>query len=191
MEEKEMKPTVYKRKRDGAVEVLPKVTQSLISTLELAMREPRSRALYPDSAEGMRRFEEDSRKYLEAVIDANRQALEKGSNQRPILPSVEGLACFLGCSRQTLFRYGRRSAEWSESLEKIKTILYSARSQCASTGLLPATVWIFDTANNFSYRDIHEIHMATEEETEKPTLTIEQIKRKMGLLADTTYESED
>lgn len=182
-----MRPAEYKRKRANGVEVIPRATRALVNTLDLALQNADKRCVYPDTEAGRKQFESDALEYLRTVASLNAQLLEKGTESKPILPSIEGMAAYLHMSRTTIFMYSKRDDEWRELIDRLKTIMYSARSQAASDGSMPPMIFVFDSVNNFQYNDVKEFHL-TEGEPEKPRMTADEIRQRIGLLDNVTEE---
>ena len=68
------------------------------------------------------------------------------------VPDVEGLAEFLGTTRDELFRL-REHRVYGPAIERAFNSMAKAKKQLAFSGKLPAAVLSFDLKNNHGYKD--------------------------------------
>lgn len=85
---------------------------------------------------------------------------EVNKEQTMIIPDVEGLACYLGLSRETLMEWERtRSAEFSATIKSAKNAMAFCKKQLALRGKIPPIVFATDFNNNHGYTQKQEIEV--------------------------------
>lgn len=69
-----------------------------------------------------------------------------------LIPDVEGLCCYIGISRDTLFEWERsRGPEFSDVISRVRTAIASYKKQLGFNGKIPAVVMAIDFNNNHGY----------------------------------------
>lgn len=110
-------------------------------------------AKYPDTDEGLKEFRQATQRYFDYVRSANMGI----SDGEPILIlDVEGWAVAVGISRATLASYRKRGGEWVTFIDFCKDCILSDKKVRASSGKMPPVLFIFDSVNNFGYRNASE-----------------------------------
>ena len=110
-------------------------------------------ANYECDNEGLQRFFDTSKDYFQSIAEQNRAA---GDLSQMLIPSIEMWCACLGISRRTLLTYQRRGEEWQNVIEFFKTIIYSCKFELGNHGKISPVLLIFDSANNFSYKNVSE-----------------------------------
>jgi hypothetical protein len=105
-----------------------------------------------------------------------------------LVPDVEGLCCYLGISRSTLFEWQRtRSAEFSNTINTTLNAIASYKKQLAINGKIPPIVFATDFNNNHGYVQQHNIDInsnAKRLDAELPSK--EDIIKRLPPATDTT-----
>ena len=175
----------YTRKGDYE----PLATNDLTAILDLAISTAEKRrgrsATYPDTPQGLERFVDQSIEFFKYVNAINADE----SIQRKLIPDVESWTVFLGITRQTLLIYSRRGGEWLETIEGFKNTICACKKQLSFSGKLPPLVTIFDLTNNHHYLNTSTFTAAgNEANSEKKLVTLEELQRRAGLLAENKGE---
>lgn len=136
---------------------------------------------YEDDEQGLQEFITKSKDYFQAIAAQNRAVDDPA---QMLIPSVEMWACFLGISRMTLVNYERRSDEWGNAINFFKTVIYSVKNELAAHGKLSPVLLIFDSVNNYSYRNVAEFKLEPVKEKETLLTNMEDIQKRLPKLAD-------
>lgn len=151
-------------------------------SLEIGVRRLKGgrKAAFPATVEGLEKFKEASAQYFEYL---NAQNQNKDDDSRFLLADVEGWCSYIGISRQTLHTYETtRSPEWTETIQYIKTVIFSSRKQLASYYKLSPTLEIFNLKNNYGYADKSEIEVTAVTQEQKQEAAIEAQLDENGLI---------
>ena len=135
-------------------------------------------AAYECDNEGLQMFFDTSKNYFMSIAEQNRAA---GDLSQMLIPSVEMWCAFLGISRQTLLTYQRRGEEWANTINFFKTVIYAAKNELANHGKLSPVLLIFDSVNNFDYRNVAEFKLepVRYDEQEESNQRIKEIVRRL------------
>ena len=178
----------FKRKRSDGVEIIPQKSTAVTDVMEMALsnRKRLGRVKYGDTDEDFQRFTDGSFEYLDYIrVKCSESAIDEKSG---LIPTIEGWALSLGVSRKVIMMYERRGGRWADFIDAFRNAIYDAKVQLASTGRIPPAVAIFDLCNNVpGYRDVKQISF-TETEAEKPRMTADEIRQRIGLLDNVTEE---
>jgi len=105
------------------------------------------------------------------------------------VPDVESWCVYLGITRTTLMTYTRRPGEWADMIENFKNSICACKKQCAFAGKIPPLVTIFDLTNNHHYLNTSTFTASDNEvKSEKKLVTLEELQRQAGLLAENKGE---
>lgn len=163
-------------------EIEPGEDNDLANVIDLGLQSIRAAKLrggkepiYSPDAKGLTEFTERIEAYFERINEINRDRETKLC----VIPDVEGLAVYLGFSRQTLLQYRERGAEWRYTIDLAKEVITSAKKQLAASGKMPVVFCIFDLVNNASYLSTNEFH-----QSEEPLQVIEAADERQRRLAD-------
>ena len=177
--------TQYKRK--GTCE--PLATNDLSAILELVIRNIETnkgrQAAYPDTQQGLTAFCDATLNYFRYVNSINADE----EFEKKIVPDVESWCVYLGITRTTLMTYTRRPGEWADMIENFKNSICACKKQCAFAGKIPPLVTIFDLTNNHHYLNTSTFTASDNEvKSEKKLVTLEELQRQAGLLAENKGE---
>lgn len=134
-------------------------------------------AHYEDDEQGLQEFWSTSKEYFQAIVEQNRAA---GEPTQMLIPSIEMWCSFLGIARTTLFNYQRRSDEWKNCINFFKTVIYAAKNELASHGKISPVLLIFDSVNNFDYRNVAEFKLEPVQEKDNNLPNIDQVMKKIA-----------
>lgn len=95
-------------------------------------------------------------KFAESLTKANEYLMGGYETVGDVVPSVAGLACYLGISRVTAQAYARENEEFSCTLEAIKTLQENRLINKGLTGDFNATITKLMLANH-GYSDKQEL----------------------------------
>lgn len=109
-----------------------------------------SGAKYPDTPQGLQEFRKATELYFDYVHTTN-LGIEDG--EPVLILDVEGWAVSVGISRATLASYRKRGGEWRDYIDFCKDAILSDKKVRASNGRMPPVLFIFDSCNNFGYRN--------------------------------------
>lgn len=87
-----------------------------------------------------------------------------------VVPSVAGLACYLGKSREAMYEYGRNNKDFSDTLESIKTMQENKLINKGLTGEFNATITKLMLSNH-GYSEKQEIDHQSSDGTMSPKPT--------------------
>ena len=89
---------------------------------------------------------------LQAAIDDYWNYLIEANRMKCVLiPDVEGLALYIGVSRETLNQWERNRSEFSDVIKTAKTAIAATKKQMGYHGNLPPVVLAMDMNNNHGY----------------------------------------
>lgn len=87
-----------------------------------------------------------------------------------VVPSVAGLACYLGKSREAMYEYARNNEDFSDTLENIKTMQENKLINKGLTGEFNATITKLMLSNH-GYSEKQEIDHQSSDGTMSPKPT--------------------
>lgn len=149
----------------------------------------RNNSKYPDTAEGLFKFQRRTEAYLQYIVDAN-----SDPDGEHIIPDIEGWSVYLGIARVTLYSFKRRGEQWKEYIEYVAEVIGGAKKQLALRGNIPPVIAMFDLINNHGYHNTSEFHMTTVVTDDRPKLTQEELIAKAmalpGMSAETSLIEE-
>lgn len=134
---------------------------------------------YPPSKPGLEDFIQNTIDYFEYVnnINANPEL------ERKLIPDIENWCVFLGITRQTLFNYEQRGAEWKDCIAYYKNAIASVKKQLALNYKIPPMVYVFDATNNHGYVNSNEFKLTAQTEIiERDTNALEREIVDRGLV---------
>lgn len=140
----------YRRFKEGIdYEALDKKDMVVLSDsiLENVREHRRARKIgQPRKYETVDEFYDVVEQYIQYIIDANVDGVR-------LIPDVEGLASFMGISRDTLNRWENvdRLGEYSDAIKMVKNQFAYAKKQLALRGKIPPIVFATDFNNNHGY----------------------------------------
>lgn len=115
--------------------------------------------------------------FWDYLINANK-------NGNALIPDVEGLASFLGVSRDTLNEWERINFRgFAATIKSTKNSIASCKKQLALHGKIPTIVFATDFNNNHGYIQGAQRLEVTQVETE-PLMSVEEIKSKYSDLLE-------
>lgn len=101
----------------------------------------------------------------ESLIKAKEYLLGGWEKYGDIVPSVAGLACYLGKSREAMYEYSRISKDFSDTLDNIKTIQENKLINKGLTGDFNSTITKLMLANHgYSDKQIVDQNMNVTDE---------------------------
>ena len=146
-----------------SAKVMPTLTYQ--QTLRNNPDRPSNNPLYPelrvkerayetpdDMAAKMQEYFEWCADYTEEVMSATGQIKEL---LRPIVPTVEQLAAYIGISRRTLQDYAKRP-EFSYLIEQVSEFILGGKMSALINGKGSAAGLIFDLTNNYGMKNAWE-----------------------------------
>jgi hypothetical protein len=145
-------------------------------------------AIFPNTEQGIADFRTQSMAYFDHVakVNAGREA------EKAMIPDIESWATFLGLTRQSIFRYEKRSPEWNDTIQLFKNAIAAYKKQMGMHYKIPPMVLAFDFCNNHQYCNTSEFKMTveavpTKEQQERQALETEI--RESGLVWDSETNS--
>lgn len=181
------KNNIEKYANRGNYEVaVPGKLQDLTAVVDIgieSLKRDRGRiAVYPDDEQGLNDFISKSLEYLQHIRAVNADS----SMERVVFPDIESWCAFIGVTRTTIFNYYHsRGDEWKEGIDKIRTIIASAKKQLAFSFKVPPVIAMFDLANNHGYINSSEFKITPVEVKKKEeTASIEEMTAAAGLRWD-------
>ncbi len=124
-------------------------------------------------------FEEAINAYLEKIgKEVTEVHLATGTVYKPILPTISGLAGFLGVDMDTLKAYERRPG-YDKIYKRFRAMAEDSILQRSLSGEYQAAVSIFFLKNAFGYKDSYDVN-AVAPEAYKPPLSANEILDKIN-----------
>lgn len=133
-------------------------------------------AVYENSEQGLKLFMDRAINFFKYINEVN----SNPDLEKKLLPDIENLSIYLGITRKTLALYRKRNDQWEQAIDLVKDGIMACKKQMVQTGKMPPLIFIFDSVNNFDYRNVAEFHLATEKPQdgiEAPRITTEQLQR--------------
>lgn len=134
---------------------------------------------YAPTPQGLEQLIQNTIDYFEYVnsINANPEL------ERKLIPDIENWCVFLGITRQTLFYYEKRGAEWFDCIQYYKNAISSVKKQLALNYKIPPMVYVFDATNNHGYVNSNEFKLTAQTESiDKDTNALERKIAERGLV---------
>lgn len=190
MPDNENRLVKYKDTRYKSLPVAKDDLQEVMNLSVQGLRNYRScHPIYADNEQGLQALLERSQKYFEYIAQTNASE-EEGKR---LIPNVEGLCVFLGISRVTFMKYERRSEQWHEAIQYIKTMISNAKLQLAQRFKIPPVVLFFDLINNSGYQNTNAIKVEAEPVPDKGQSNAELLESLKGAVvieeADTAEDT--
>lgn len=94
--------------------------------------------------------------------------------EQGVLPRYEHLVLVSGLPKSTFYDYGNENYQYcqdplySETIKKAKSVISAAEASLASTGKIPAPVYIFREKNYGGLKDVQEIQAVAAPDSTKP-----------------------
>lgn len=148
---------------------LTALTELAVSSLKRHGGKP---CKYANTEAGLDLFMQKSQGFFEYCNEVN-ASLEP---QQRLIPDIEGLCCYLGITRTTLFDYSRRNQAWTDAIEMVKNAILMAKKQLAMRNRIPQMIAVFDWANNHDYRNTSEFHLVAEKPQEETAPAISTVE---------------
>ena len=134
-------------------------------------------AAYEDTEQGLKAFCDTSKEYFLSIAAQNRAADDPA---QMLIPSIEMWCVYLSISRQTLLNYERRGDLWKDCINFFKTLVYACKNELANHNKLSPVLLIFDSVNNFSYRNVSEFKLEPVQEKDNNLPNIDQVMKKIA-----------
>lgn len=95
----------------------------------------------------------ESPEILQQKVDEFFDLINKGEE----MPSVVGLACYLGVHKQTLLNYQEKD-DYKDIVNTAKQRIEKMFTARAYSGQIPAPIFIFTAKNHYDYKDSQDLN---------------------------------
>lgn len=116
-------------------------------------------------------LEEAIQAYFDYIIEAN------DKYQIQLIPDIEGMACFIGTDRETMFKWEQNNLNGlSNTVKRAKNIIAACKKQLALRGKIPPIVFATDMNNNHGYTQKQEVVITPQNDNINPEALLSEIE---------------
>lgn len=144
---------VYRRFKEG-VDFMPVEGGEMVAMLKMAQNSCKKLMGRPPTFQSVEELQEAIEAYWDYIVKAN-------ENGGTIFPDAEGLAMYLGVSRETVNEWERSNYKnFSATIKTTKNAIAACKKQLALANKIPQLVWVTDFNNNHGYVQKQEVTVA-------------------------------